>query len=346
MTLVSITTVVWNNRAGIAAFLDSILGTSHQCEVEVVVVDNGSDDGSLEYLRTRDDIVLIENGVNVGYGVAMNRGVAYSSGEYVILSTDDLQYAPGAVDAMLAALQSDAELGGVAPVVEVPGEPARLYPLLTTDTGLYYGWNFFSGCMMRFSEESWFNRHQISHSDRYTDDLPWLHGCCGMFRREALDQVGGGFDERFFMYFEDADLGRSLRQLGWRLRLANDARVLHHEQQVERQRRSPTRVFFMESWHKYHQKHSSWAFRCVAFCVVLVALLLQVSVQCLRLACAREHSLGVMTSYLTTHVSVLFRNLQQERERELLDHKTRWNPLPPDRQPQKQPDRELVQSAS
>ncbi|MEM7167079.1 MAG: glycosyltransferase family 2 protein [Planctomycetota bacterium] len=328
MAAISVVTVVWNNRAGIAAFLDSVTAPNPHHDVEIVVVDNGSDDGSVEYLRTRDDITLIENGVNVGYPVAMNRGVEFSSGDYVVMSTDDLQYAPGALDAMVAQLELDPGLGGVAPVVEVPGDPARLYPLMTTDTGLYYGWNFFSGFMLRFPDSARINHNQVRDSADYASDLPWLHGCSGMFRREALQQVGGGFDERFFMYFEDADLGRSLRKLGWRLRLANEARVLHHEQQVERQRRSPTRVFFMESWHKYHRKHSSWPFRCAAFVVVLAALALQVTVQCLRAVCGRPHSLGVMMSYLTTHVSVVLRNLEREREREILDHKTRWNPLP------------------
>ena len=329
MRKINVVSVVWNNRDALPRFLDSVV---HQVvpgfEVEVVVVDNGSDDGSIEYLRSRSDILFIDSGVNAGFPAGMNRGVEASDGEYVVMCTDDLIFRPGTLAALADALDRDETLGGVAPLIETSPEGDHLYPVATRHPGVAYGWSFFSGLQSKFPNSKWAAVGLERDFDDFDRDLPWLHGCCGMYRRRALDSVGGGFDECFFMYFEDADLGRRLTEAEWRLRRIPEARIFHAEIHPNRQQRSPTRRFFVESWHRYVARYESWPVRQVAHVAVFFGLLLQVGAQALRRLLRRSHSYGVFSQYLRTHLRSWFGGIDYDRRAEIEAHKKAWNPIP------------------
>lgn len=325
----SVVTVVWNNVEELGPFLSSIQEQGLE-GVEVIFVDNGSTDGSIEWLRQRDDVVLIENGLNAGYPAAMNRGVQEAQGDLLLLCNPDLVFRPGSLPALRDTLVASPDTGGVGPVIETPADPPELYPIQRTDLGLAYGWSFFSGLRDRFTAR-WANRDrttdlEVISPDGLPVDLPWLHGCCGMFRRSALDSVGGGFDPRFFMYFEDTDLGRCLRQKGWRLQLVPEARVLHLEEQSAGLVKVKTRTYFMESWHKYLRKHRSWGYRVVAYCVVLAALGAQFALQTIKSCLGRSSLRPVYAAYLWTHLTAPWRDLERERELQVMEQELRWDP--------------------
>ena len=331
--LVYIVIVTWNDRRVIEPMLESIFTQVDRARTEIICVDNGSTDETIEYLKLRGDLTVIENGLNAGYPVAMNRGARAARGDYIMLCNPDLVFREGAINAMLRELRNDKELGGVNPLIEVPGDPPHPYPVHRLDPGLYYGLTFYSGLMTRFAQSRWLNWHLVLNPKSNTRDIPWIHGCCGLFRKGALATVGGGFDERFFIYFEDADLGRSLRRNGWRLRMANDAHVLHMENQTCRRIAVPSRVFFMESWHKYLRKYHRRPYRALAFLCVGAALLFQLVLQLCKYPFGRAFYLPVIFAYLKTHCMAPFRNLEAEREAELASLKTRWKPLPQCLQP-------------
>ena len=116
----------------------------------MIFIDNGSTDGTIDYLRGRGDVTVIENGVNAGYPVAMNRGARIARGEFVMLCNPDLVFRPGSLAEMVRELREDRTLGAVSPVIEVPTEPVSSYPLLAGDPGLWYGFAHFSGIMQKF----------------------------------------------------------------------------------------------------------------------------------------------------------------------------------------------------
>jgi N-acetylglucosaminyl-diphospho-decaprenol L-rhamnosyltransferase len=324
----SIVAVVWNDLDVIPGLLDSIFAHVDRATTEVILVDNGSTDGTIEHLRRRGDVTVIENGVNAGYPTAMNRGARLARGEFVLLANPDLVFRPGALAAMVGALRRNPRLGGVSPVIEVPPEPATVYPLLAGDPGLWYGFAHFSGVMQRFRGSRRVNSHLEYAPERHEGEIPWIHGCCGLYRRAALAPLGGGFDERFFIYFEDADLGRSLRRAGWRLEIARDARVLHLEDQTCRRIAVKSRKWFIESWHKYHRKHSGRAWRFAAWWVVAAALGLQLAAQLAKLPFRRAAYLPVIREYWRHHLRAPFADLEGERARELAETKARFRPLP------------------
>jgi N-acetylglucosaminyl-diphospho-decaprenol L-rhamnosyltransferase len=312
----SIVAVVWNNLDVVRGMVESVFAQVDREKTEVIFVDNGSTDGTIEYLRGCGDVTVIENGVNAGYPTAMNRGAQIARGTYVLLVNPDLVFRPGSLAAMVRALERDPGLGGVSPVIEVPPEPATVYPLLAGDPGLWYGFAHFSGLMQRFRGNRRVNFHMDYAPEKNDGVIPWIHGCCGMYRRAALAPQGGGFDERFFIYFEDADLGRSLRKAGWRLAIARDARVLHLEDQT------------CKSWHKYHRKHSSLAYRIVAWWTIAAALGLQLAVQLAKLPLGRATYCGVIREYWRHHLRAPFADFEGERARELEETKAKFRPWP------------------
>ncbi|MCA8959355.1 MAG: glycosyltransferase family 2 protein, partial [Planctomycetes bacterium] len=222
----SVVAVVWNARDELEPFLESVLAQVDPATTEIVLVDNGSTDGSREILRERPEVVLIENDRNSGFGAGLNLGCAHATSPRLLLCNPDLEFRPGAIDALVATLDAEPALGGVGPIIRIEG--GGVCPLLRGHPGITYGWSFFTGLMAKFPRSRWINAHFDHDPARRSHRQPWLHGCCGLYRRDAFRAIGG-FDERFFLYFEDCDLGRRLTEAGWRLALAPDAEVQHRE---------------------------------------------------------------------------------------------------------------------
>lgn len=304
---VAIVTVTYNSAEEIDGFLDSIEDLLRDPRYEVIAVDNASSDDTVARLARRPGVRVLANRDNLGFGRAMNVGIAASSAPYVLLCNPDLVLAPETVAALVATLEEDPQCAGVGPLVRVLGD--AIYPVALRDPGLYYGWNFFSGFMAKFE------RNRLINWDRGVDPaglpptLPWLHGCCALYRRAALDALGGGYDDRYFMYFEDADLGRELRRGGWTLRLVPDASVTHLEERSSRGAGTRTRRYFMESWHRYRRKHDAWLVRMISHAVVTAALAVQALVLVTHRLRGRPVGFGALRAYSATHFSALLGRL-------------------------------------
>jgi GT2 family glycosyltransferase len=188
-------------------------------EVETMVVDNGSGDGTGEYLE-RAGIPHVSLPENVGFAPAVNLGVERTSAPLVFVLNADTVLAPGALAVLAAALDADPGLGGVQPrllQLEPGGEmdvgAARLYSVgqrLSHD-----GRAFEAGAGE--AQGKWSSRPRE------------VFGVCGaacLLRRELLDQLGG-YDERYFAFYEDVDLNVRARIAGWRFAYVPEAAVWH-----------------------------------------------------------------------------------------------------------------------
>jgi hypothetical protein len=207
----------WNSASLLPALLDS-LDASRE-EVELLVVDNGSRDRTLELLRERA-VEHIALPVNLGFAAAMNRGVAATSAPFVLGLNADTVVAPGAIGALAAALAAAPGLGGVQPRIlqlegDGPGDPetARLYSAgmaLTAD-----GRALETGAGERQSE-LWLRPREI-------------FGVCGaacLLRRELFTELGG-YDESYVSFYEDVDLNARARIAGRRFAYVPAAVVWH-----------------------------------------------------------------------------------------------------------------------
>ncbi len=193
---------------------------------QLVVVDNGSTDGSVEGLRLRfPDVEVLVTGRNLGYGAAANRGVAATSAPTVLVCNPDLEVRPGALGGLARALADDSGTALVGPLIRTPaGErypSARQFPSMVDAAG--------HAVLGIFSPDNRFTR---SYQRTELEDtgptltVDWVSGACFLVRRTAFEQVGG-FDEAYFMYAEDVDLCWRLGRSGWRVGYVTEAEVVH-----------------------------------------------------------------------------------------------------------------------
>jgi len=183
--------------------------------LEVLLVDNGSADGSADLVegRFRDRVRVLRAGRNLGFGAGNNLGIRESGGRYVIVLNSDAVAAPGFARELVAAAESSADVGMVAAKVL---EHSRRDVIDTVGHLIYPdGLNRGRGRLERDSGQY----------DGCADPL-FPSGAAALYRRAMLDEIGG-FDESFFLYGEDADLGLRGRRAGWQCRLAPRAVAYH-----------------------------------------------------------------------------------------------------------------------
>jgi N-acetylglucosaminyl-diphospho-decaprenol L-rhamnosyltransferase len=191
---------------------------------EIVVVDNGSRDGSVaRLLHEFPDVVVDDPDANHGYAAAANRGTARTTAPIVAICNSDLVVAHGAGAAMLAVFD-DPTVGAAGPCVRnLDGSvypSARREPGLVVATGhAVFGFVWRGNPFTRRYRE-------LDADPVVARDVDWASGAALWLRRAAVDAIGG-WDEGYFMYLEDVDVGWRLRSAGWRVRYEPGAEVTH-----------------------------------------------------------------------------------------------------------------------
>lgn len=200
-------------------------------DVHVVVVDNATLDDSVSAIVARHpEVRFIAAGANLGYGGAVNLAVRTldSSIEWVLVTNPDARYRPGSIDSLYDTARRYRSVGSAGPRIEdEKGDAypsARKLPSLRVGVGHAILFQFWPG-------NPWTARYHNADLTTSGNDSPifgvgWLSGACLLIRRSAFEQVGG-FDDKFFMYFEDVDLGHRLSSAGWRNVYVPEAVVSH-----------------------------------------------------------------------------------------------------------------------
>ena len=222
---IAVVTVVFRSNEVLPGFLDSIAGASSE-PVRTVVVDNRPDEASRAAEFAHDiGAVYVAQPSNPGYGGAINAGVATLPPDvrWVLVSNPDVVLHPGVIDALVAVGESDPRVGAIGPAVLNPDgtvyPSARRVPSLRTGVGHALFVNL-------WHDNPWTRRYRADDEAVAARDAGWLSGACLLVRREAFDAVGG-FDDEYFMYFEDVDLGYRLGRAGYRNRYEPDVAVTH-----------------------------------------------------------------------------------------------------------------------
>jgi GT2 family glycosyltransferase len=201
---VSVVIPNWNGRRWLAGCLAG-LSAQRPGPLEVIVVDNGSTDGSLQELASEHpEVRVLALGTNTGFAVAANRGLAAARGELVALVNTDVVLDPGWLARVGAALAAHPEAAAVACKMLWLDDPTRVYD---------------AGDVLR-RDGACEQRGRFLADDGGYDAPGEVFGACAaaaLYRRGAVLAVGG-FDERYFAYLEDADLALRLRLAGWTCR--------------------------------------------------------------------------------------------------------------------------------
>jgi N-acetylglucosaminyl-diphospho-decaprenol L-rhamnosyltransferase len=225
-----VVTVTYSPGPHLERFLAS-LSLATERPVSVLMADNGSTDGTPQAAVERyDNVRLFETGANLGYGTAANRAVAQLDGdqggqEWVIVANPDVQWGPGSIDALLDAAGRWPRAGALGPLIRDPD--GSVYPSARHLPSLIRG-GMHAVLGPFWPRNPWtaaYRQERLEPSER---PVGWLSGSCLLMRRSAFSEVGG-FDERYFMYMEDVDLGDRLGKAGWLSVYVPSAEVLHHK---------------------------------------------------------------------------------------------------------------------
>jgi N-acetylglucosaminyl-diphospho-decaprenol L-rhamnosyltransferase len=208
----AVVTVTYSPGDTLETFLDSVAKATSR-SLRVLLADNGSTDGAPEHAMGRDGVQLLRIGENVGYGTAANRGIAEFGPEvgWVVVANPDVEWHPGSLDELLAAGERWPRAGALGPLIRDPDgtvyPSARLLPALGRGIGHAVFGPLWPG-------NPWTTAYRQSDTALGERTAEWLSGSCLLLRRAAFESVGG-FDSRYFMYFEDVDLGDRLGRAGW-----------------------------------------------------------------------------------------------------------------------------------
>jgi GT2 family glycosyltransferase len=224
---ISIVIVSWNTREFLLGCLRSIVSGRERVGIEIIVVDNASNDSSPDAVRMEfPEVRLIQNATNLGFAKANNIGIRASTGRYVCLINSDVVVSQGCLDRMCAYLDQHASIGLLGPKIlnadltlqlscrQFPDLWSSFCRALALDT-IFPRYPLLSGSLMR----------SFSHDEAIQVDV--LSGCFWMIRRATVAGVGL-LDEDFFMYSEDVDYCKRCWRSGWEIVYSPEVTAVHH----------------------------------------------------------------------------------------------------------------------
>jgi GT2 family glycosyltransferase len=251
--VLSVVVLSWNTQALTLACLGALLRETPRHAREIIVVDNGSGDGSADAIaREFPQVRLLRNADNRLYAAGNNQGAQAASGEFLCTLNSDTEVRPGALDQLVDFLRQNPGYAAAAPKLVDPDgavqHACQRLPTLATALCFDSWWGtFWPG---RAVQDRYLMRDFDHLQSRDVDQPP---GACFVMRRAEWQELGG-LDEQLALFYNDVDLSRRLRARGRRTRYLADAEVLHH-------RGASTRHFakMLVVWHKnrhaYYAKH-------------------------------------------------------------------------------------------
>lgn len=266
---ISVAIPSWNSIDLTRNCVRSLVDADHGCEVEVVVVDNGSQDGSAEMIETEfPSVKLIRNAVNEYFSKASNQAAAGGSGRYVCLLNSDTIVPPGSLLRMVEFLRDHADYGAVAPQLAYEDGTVqaicRRFPRLFEVVVDQFDLSFW-GYARRYRD--WAAMKDFDHLSSMDVEQP-PGACLVMHASEFKDM--GGFDEGLPLFYSDVDLCLRLHNSGRRIRFLAEARVFHVGS-ASIVRHPLWRSAFIRDQIRYFRKHKGRAGAFIATCVILLS---------------------------------------------------------------------------
>ncbi len=257
---ISVIIVNYNVRPFLENALVSIRKALDGMEGEILVVDNGSDDGSVDMLRTNfSDVQLIANDRNVGFAAANNLALRKSTGRYILLINPDTVVQEDTLRVMVNFFEENADVGLAGCKVLNPEGTLQLACRRSFPTP-WVAFTKITGLSSLLPNSKFFGRYNLTYlnpNESYEVDA--VSGSFMFLRRKVYEQTDG-LDEQFFMYGEDLDWCYRIQQCGWKIYYVPTTQIIHYKgESVKRSDIDELRLFY-DAMHLFVKKHlsSSW----------------------------------------------------------------------------------------
>lgn len=247
----SVVIITFNSKGLLAPCIESVRASVRKVEYEIIVVENGSADGTAEWLREQTDVKPIFNSANRGVAPARNQGLAAAKGRYLLILDADTIVEPGAFDTLVACMDSHPGVGLGAP------------KLVGADGNLQYTCRNYPTIFSKIYRRLPFVFAKRQLADEFLED--WSHdgeravdyaiGACQIFRREACEQAGP-LDESIFYGPEDIDYCIRMWRAGWAVMYFPRAVVRHLERRITKKLFSKTTLK-----HAWGLVHFFWKYK-------------------------------------------------------------------------------------
>lgn len=258
----SVIIVSFNTKDITRACLESLAKWGDGNPGEIIVVDNGSKDGSVEMLKEYTKIVpltLILNKKNLGFAKANNKGIKVAKGKYILLLNSDTEIRQDTFATMLRFMDGHPKAGAVTCRLELPGgkiDPACHRGLPT----LWASFTYMSGLESLLPRVPLFAGYHLGYKNMtIPHQVDVISGAFFMARKKAIDEVGG-MDEDFFFYAEDIDWAYRMKRAGWEIWFNPEASALHKKKQsgrasVDKSAQVKSEIYFHTYNWLFYKKH-------------------------------------------------------------------------------------------
>ncbi len=230
--LPSVIVLNWNGKRFLDECLSSLRAQTYK-DFEVILVDNGSNDGSVEFIKGKYGglVTLIENERNLGFATGNNQGIRAAKGDYILLLNNDTKVDPRWMEKLVKVAEEDRTVGMCASKILCYDDPRVIDNVghLIYRDGLNRGRGRLEKDMGQYEE---------------IEEVLFPSGCAALYRREMLEEIGL-FDDDFFAYGDDTDLGLRGRWAGWRCLYVPQA-VVYHKYSGSTGSYSPFKAFYVE----------------------------------------------------------------------------------------------------
>ncbi len=246
---VSVVIVNWNTKDYLLDCLESLFYTGEGFSKEVIVVDNGSQDGSVDELKKSvPSVHLIENKSNLGFAKAVNQGLRKASGKYFLLLNPDTRLKDGSIEELFSFMEEHREVAVTGPQL-LSGDGSKQnsianFPSLATE--------LLNKSLLRWLFPKRYPGKEKDYSN--PKEVDSVIGACLMVRREAIEKVGL-LDEDYFLFLEETDWCYRVRKAGWKVNHVPQARVIHYQGKSAEREKARAKVEYYRSRYIFFKKH-------------------------------------------------------------------------------------------
>lgn len=252
----SIIIVNFNVRYFLELCLDSVFRAGQGLDMEVIVVDNHSQDGSMEMVADRfPEVIRLSNQQNLGFSRANNQGVEIARGEYILFLNPDTVMEEDFLSKFTSYMDQHPKAGAIGPqLLDGKGryspDGKKAFPTLRIALFKVLGLHRI------FPRSPFFNGYYAVHvGPDQVAEVSVLSGCCMMVRRAVIEEIGGAFDEDYFMYCEDVDLSYRIQKAGYQNIYYPKARLIHYKGESTRKGSLSYVRIFNEALMTFVRKH-------------------------------------------------------------------------------------------